>query len=177
MSSFEPLRIFTPVLSMISEISIFGGVTDEQWKTILPKLERGIFKKGERIFEQGNEPTHIYIVQSGKVELLISDETVAFEKKLLGPGECFGQVSLMSMHRHSATAIAEQDCVIVGLSRHALIALKEEDIALFALLMMNVARELARRLMLTDNLLLHYIHMNGTKGLSSSDRGEFAGVG
>ena len=158
MSAFQPLKVFMPVISMISEISIFGGVTDAQWETILPKLERGTFKKGETIFAKGEEPTHIYILQSGKVELIISDGEVTVEKKVLGPGECFGQVSLMSMHHHTATAKAEEDCVVVGLSRHALIEMKKEDIALFALLMMNVARELARRLMLTDNLLLHYVH-------------------
>ena len=158
MSAFEPLNDFAPVVSMISEISIFGGVSDAQWKSIVPKLERGTFGKGDTIFRKGDEPTRIYIIQSGRVELLISDESVAVEKKVLGQGECFGQVSLMSMHRHSATAIAVEDSVVVALSRHALIALQKEDIALFALLMMNVSRELARRLMLTDNLFLQYIH-------------------
>ena len=149
---------------MISEISIFGGVTDEQWEAILPRLDRGTFKKGEPIFKKGDEPTHIYILQTGKVELLISDEEVEIEKKILGPGECFGQVSLMSMHHHTATATAAEDCVVIGLSRHALIELKKADIALFALLMMNVARELSRRLMLTDNLLLHYVHSHESDG-------------
>ena len=173
MSDFEPLKVFSPVISMISQISIFGGVTDAQWEEILPKLDRGIFKKGEAIFKSGEEPTRIYILQSGKVELLISDGEVTIEKKVLGPGECFGQVSLMSMHKHSATATAEEDCVVIGLSRHALIELKKEDIELFALLMMNVSRELARRLMLTDNLLLHYVHLRGDEaknaGVSKKD--------
>lgn len=173
MSAFEPLKDFSPVLSMISEISIFGGVGGDQWQAILPKLDRGFFKKGERIFERGDEPTRIYIVLTGRVELLISDETVAVEKMRLGRGECFGEGSLMSMHRHTATAIADMDCVIVGLSRHALIELQKENASLFALLMMNVARELARRLMLTDNLLLHYVHMNGTGGPAESGAAGF----
>jgi len=164
MSAFEPLKVFSPVIAMIAEISIFGGVTDAQWETVLPKLDRGTFKKGDAIFRKDEEPTHIYILQSGKVELVLADEAVTIEKKRLGPGECFGQVSLMAMHRHTVTAIAEEDCVIVGLSRHALIELQKKDIALFALLMMNVARELARRLMLTDNLLLHYVHTHGEEG-------------
>ena len=39
-----------------------------------------------------------------------------------------------------------------------LIAIKKKDSNLFSLLMMNIARELARRLELTDEILLHYIH-------------------
>ena len=60
----------------------------------------------------------------------------------------------MSMHRHTATAIATEESDLIVLSRHALIQLKHDDIGLFALLMMNLARELARRLYLTDQMLL-----------------------
>jgi CRP-like cAMP-binding protein len=57
-----------------------------------------------------------------------------------------------------ATAIAVEDSEVMVLSRQALLGLRNEDIELFALLMMNVAREIARRLKLTDDILLHYMH-------------------
>ncbi len=158
MAGFSPLKDFAPVVAMMSEISIFGGITPAQWEKIHPKLVQGSFRDGDTIFSKGDEPTHIYILQTGKVGLLVSDDEVTLEKKILLPGECFGEVSLMSMHRHSATTVAEEDSLIVGLSRHALIEIHKEDMDLFALLMMNVARELARRLLLTDKLLLRELH-------------------
>ena len=60
----------------------------------------------------------------------------------------------MSMHQHTTTAIAAVDSEVMVLSRNALIGLEHEDIHLFALLMMNLARELARRLYLTDQMLI-----------------------
>ena len=60
----------------------------------------------------------------------------------------------MSMHRHTATAITASDSEIIVLSKTALIELRHEDVELFALLMMNLARELARRLYITDQMLL-----------------------
>jgi len=61
---------------------------------------------------------------------------------------------LMSMQRHAATAVAREDSDVIVLSKHALLRLQKEDAALFSLLMMNLARELARRLRLTDDILL-----------------------
>lgn len=97
---------------------------------------------------------HIYVVKSGKIDLQLTQDAVLIHKHELQVGECFGEASLMSMHKHTATAIAAEDSEIMVLSRRALIDLKNEDIELFALLMMNLARELARRLYLTDQMLL-----------------------
>ncbi|MEI8342953.1 MAG: hypothetical protein WCH43_15630, partial [Verrucomicrobiota bacterium] len=59
---------------------------------------------------------------------------------------------------HTATAVASEDSEIITLSRHALNLLRHEDPALFSLLLINIARELARRLKTTDDILLHYLH-------------------
>lgn len=80
------------------------------------------------------------------------------EKKRLGVGESFGQVAVMSIHQHTISAVALEDTILILLSRHALYQLHHEDIGLFALLIMNIARELARRLQFMDHLLLESIH-------------------
>ena len=158
MTTFARIKNLDPVMPIISEISLFGGVTEFQRDALLTRLDYATFQKGETVFRKGDEPTHIYIVKGGKIELQISDDEFVLDKKELGVGECFGEVSLIAMHKHTATAIVTEDCEIVALSRHALIQVQQQDIALFALLMMNVARELARRIMLTDDLFLRYSH-------------------
>ena len=83
----------------------------------------------------------------------------------------------MAMRRHTSTAIALEDSEVMVLSREALWQLRREDIELFALLMMNIARELARRLKLTDDILLGYMqtHKDGESililGLSAPSTG------
>ena len=123
----------------------------------LKYLEEGLFQAGEYIFQKGDDPLHIYIVKKGKVDLLITDQEVILKKKTLVAGDCFGEASLMAMHRHTATAVALEESTVMILSRRALLRFRKEDTELFSLLMMNIARELARRLELTDEILLHYI--------------------
>jgi len=160
MDQFAPLTDLDSVVCILSKISLFGGTTDEQLLSLLPRLKCGRIPRGEVVFQKGDDPFYIYIVKSGKLDLFLTDDDVVIEVHELGVGECFGEASIMSMHKHTATAVAKEDSEILVLSRRALIELRHADIELFALLMMNIARELARRLQLTDTMLLHYLHEN-----------------
>ena len=154
MHLISPLTNFDSVSSIISQLRLFGGVTDAQLGTIFRRMELWTFGAGEVVFKKGDEPLHIHIVKSGKIDLQITENEVVVHKHGLQVGECFGESSLLSMHKHTATATAAVESEIMVLSRKALIDLKHEDVELFALLMMNLARELARRLYLTDRMLL-----------------------
>jgi len=157
MRPFAPLADIESVLPILSQIAILGGFLDRQLHEIFKCLEEGVFKQGEYIFQKGEDPSHIYIVKKGKIDLLITDQEVLLKKKTLTVGDCFGEASLMAMHKHTATAIALEDSVVMVLSRRGLLQLRKQDTEMFSLLMMNIARELARRLELTDEILLHYI--------------------
>ena len=158
MKCFVPLENPEEVVSILSRISIFGGVSDVQQNEIFSRLQAGRFKQGEFIFQKGDEPSHIYIVKSGSVELFLPDADKIIEKKRLGVGECFGQVAVMSINKHTISTVALEDSEIIVFSRRLLHQLRHEDLELFALLMMNIARELARRLQFTDELLLKSFH-------------------
>ena len=110
MNHFAPLADLDSILGMLSQISILGGVSDSQMERIFRRLELASFRNGEAVFEKGSEPTHIYIVKSGKLELVVTDaENAVIKRQGLDPGECFGEGSLMSMQRHSASVVALED--------------------------------------------------------------------
>ena len=158
MHTFVPLERTEAVEKLLEETDIFIGVSDDQRDAIIGRLEVGLFAAGEFVFQKGDEPSHIYVVKSGSIELFFPDHEVMIEKKRLGVGECLGQVALLGMHQHTISAVALEETEILMLSRRALQSFLQEDIELFALLMMNLARELARRLQFTDELLLKSLH-------------------
>lgn len=158
MKTFDPIKDIESVNAILSRISVWGGMTGEQQEKIFKRLEVGMFKKGEYIFQKGDQPTHVYIVKNGKIDLMASDQNVSIRKETIVTGGSFGIASLMAMQPHMATAIAVEDSEIMVLSRQALLGLAHDDIHLFALLMMNIAREIARRLKLTDEILLQYVN-------------------
>ena len=158
MNTFKPLENLNSVASILSEISMFGGITEAQQTEIFSRMETGTFKRGETIFREGDDPTHLYIVKSGLVGLFISDKEFKIEKKRLGKGECFGHVALISINKHNVSALAVVDSEILVFSKELLRQLHQEDSKLFSLLILNIARELARRLQFTDDLLLKAMH-------------------
>jgi CRP/FNR family transcriptional regulator, cyclic AMP receptor protein len=164
---FTPLKNGHEVFPILSQIAIFGATTEIQQQEIFRRLETGLIPKGQPIFHKGDDASHIYIVKSGEIELSIPGNDVTIQKKKLGVGECFGQVALMSMQPHAVSAIAGEDSEVIVLSRRALHQLRHEDIELFALLMMNIAREMARRLIFTDKMLLDSFHTDEKSRLAA----------
>jgi CRP-like cAMP-binding protein len=151
---FTPLEDLKPVLSILSKISFLGGVNDEQRSRIFSLLEVGKFHPGQYISKKGEQPSHIYIIRQGRVGLLIAEGSTEMKKREFLAGDCFGEAAFLAMNNNSASFVAEEECEIIVLSKQSLNLLRREDLPLFCILIMNLARELARKLQYTDHLLL-----------------------
>ena len=145
------------VLAMLNDISIFAGLDETQLVTLFEELEEVSYRSGEHIFEQGSEPSHIYIIRKGQVKLVAGDATLNLELIEFEPGDCFGETSVIGIVRHEACAVSVGDTELLILSRKALLNFYKTDLELFSLLILNIAREACRRLYQTDEILLHYV--------------------
>lgn len=78
----------------------------EEVSTLFEKFLR-TFQKGDIVFEDGAAGAEMFIVHSGKVRLL-KKATGGEEKTLalLGPGEFFGEMSLIDGSPRSTSAVA-----------------------------------------------------------------------
>src|SRR5580692_7233761 len=97
MKQYTPLKDVDSVILILSHISFLGGVSEVQRNKIFRILEIGHFKAGEYVSRRGDEPSHIYIIKSGKIDLLITDNDVAVRKREFTVGDCFGEAALLSM--------------------------------------------------------------------------------
>jgi len=158
MSAFVPLIDVGTVIPILSKIAIFGGLSDSHLYKVFRVLRKGSFNTGDIIFREGDSPQFIYIVKSGTIDLVIPDNDIIIEKMTLRSGECFGESAFMAIQRQTATAISLDTSEVMVFSKDALKELHNDDLELFSILMMNIARELARRLEQTDKVLLRYIN-------------------
>lgn len=153
----EPLLEVEKVLPILDKISIFGGMSESQLYKIFQQLKLVHYVAGETIFEEGSAASYIYIIETGKVDLVFD---VAGQPKLkaeLGPGSCFGDTSLIGIQPHSATTLAMEKTDLLVLSGEALDELFSEDATLFSLLILNIARESCRRLSKTNKRLREHM--------------------
>ena len=155
--TYEPIFDIENVLAILNKISIFAGLTDSQLYTLFRLLSKVTFKANETVFEQGDEPSHIYIVKKGNVKLVVWENETPLELIVFQEGNCFGEASVIGIQRHKGTAIAVTDTELIVLSRRALLSIHDSDKELFGILILNIAREVCRRLHATDDILLHYL--------------------
>jgi CRP-like cAMP-binding protein len=147
--------------NVLSKISIFGGLRPEALSLLLERAQPVRVEKDDVFFREGDPGGALYVLQSGRVNVLKSYVTPSGETKWIRiaeikGGECFGEVSLLAVMPRSATVVAVEPCEALRLRYTDLHSLYEKNIEQFALLMMNLGREVARRLWKTDELLIDF---------------------
>lgn len=156
-----PLLDVENVLPILNKIAILGGLDDAQLYTLFRLLEVEVYEPGEFVFRQGDSPSHIRIVRSGHIRLIEDVAGTPMELAEFGPGDCFGETSVIAIHPHTASALALDRCDLLVFPREKLFGLYESDTKLFGMLVLNIAREACRRLNRTEDIMLHYALQNG----------------
>jgi CRP-like cAMP-binding protein len=147
---------------ILKRVTVFSGIDDEGLRRIFDACPVITCRTGEVIVREGTPATEIFLILSGRVKIVLNRDCEPFELIELGPGHCFGEASVIGIQSHSASVIGTEDSQLMVLSRQVLMQTLREDKDLFSLLILNIAREIARRLHHTDEILLHYAnHKNG----------------
>lgn len=74
---------------------------------------------GEQLFAQGDPSTAFYVVQSGCIELTrCGDDGTALGRERLGPGEHFGEGSLLRSGTRTTTAVATEPSTVLVFPAH-----------------------------------------------------------
>ena len=83
---------------------------------------------GTIIFQEGIQCSFYYQLVTGKVRWVnINDEGKEFIQTIIEPGECFGELPLFDDEPFAATAIADEDSVIIRLHRSTFHQLLKES--------------------------------------------------
>ncbi len=131
----------------IKHISFFAGLSREDLARIVAKLEGKMFPAGQVIVKQGEIGDALYIIQSGAVEVVLEHDGLRVESvAILGPYECFGEMSLFTGQRRSASVLALVDSVVLKLSKESW----EELLSQHASLSLHCCKVLSQRLAETD---------------------------
>ncbi len=70
-------------------------------------------KRGEMLFKEGDTPASVYIVQSGKIGLMVERNGKFTEVASLGPNQIFGEQALFSSGKHAFAAQALQEAKVM----------------------------------------------------------------
>lgn len=117
----------------LAQITLFAQLDDDERGVLAQSMLERDVTPGTALFRQGEPGDAMFIVKTGKVDLFVKD--TAGQKILLhtaGPGEQFGELSLLDGGSRTATAEAIEACELLVLDRDDLLQLfrKRPDAAL-----------------------------------------------
>lgn len=127
--------------------SMFGALTDAQMSKLFSYADRKTLGSGERVFEQGDLPTSIYIVITGRIDLVVRKNGIYSLEATFQAGDSLGETALVGIQPEVGSAIVVgEEAELLELPKEAILDLYEQDNELYGLLMMNIARDLSRKL-------------------------------
>lgn len=142
----------------LRNVGLFGALSDEVLAHLAATLTVESPGTGHTLFREGEEASVMYVVVSGEIEVLKrSRGGVDARVALLGPGDWFGEMSIVDIQPRSATVRAVAPCRLVRISPADLDALYRFDVRSYAIVVLNLARELSRRLRVADGILADLI--------------------
>ncbi|HPB96365.1 MAG TPA: cyclic nucleotide-binding domain-containing protein, partial [Polyangiaceae bacterium] len=106
------------------------------------------------IFREGDTSSEMYVVLHGEFEVLKNSKRgVDTRVALLGTGDWFGEMSILDVQPRSASVRSLAVSRLLVITTADLEALYRRDVKSYSLFVLNVARELSRRLRVTDGIL------------------------
>lgn len=126
------------------ELSTLGALSEDMVMRLMREGDIFELDPGEALYSAGDQAGEFYVVLSGKIALYHHHHNKPALTHYYEPGQQIGFVGLIALHERMGTAIAEQQCYILSISRKQYFELRRSSPESFGLLTLNLAREMAR---------------------------------
>jgi len=158
-----------------SQVAIFAGLPEWVLIRVIRVARLVVLEDNQPLFGEGNQARSMFVVREGEVEICkLGRNGAEFCVAQLKVGDCVGEMSLVDVQPRSASARARGAARLYAFDQAQVAKLYETDIEAYALLVLNVARVLSRRLRSADQLLVDAgmaIEGLANIGLEDVDRG------
>ena len=141
-------------LELLRKMPIFGGLSHQSLQSLLAEAESVDVLRGEFFFREGDQGGFLFVLREGAVEIQRQWRDQTFTLGTLSTGDCFGEMALVDFQPRSASVRAIEDCHAIRIPLTALRSLLRNDVEQYAMIMMNMGREVSRRLRRADDRIL-----------------------
>jgi CRP/FNR family cyclic AMP-dependent transcriptional regulator len=134
-------------VEMLRRVPIFFGLDDGQLEHLTYSLVKKAYPKGRVVVTEGQAAESMFIIIAGRVKVQVTDpDGKEVILAVLGPGEFFGEMSLIDQHPSSASVITLESShfVVVNKQDFRRYLVSNPDIA------MSIMRGLVKRLRAAD---------------------------
>ncbi len=131
---------------LFRRMPVFGGVTTETLEWLLARSETINVAAGDYLFQEGEAASSFFVILEGAVSAERDWRGTPVHLHRLVAGDCVGEMALIEVQARSASVRAIDDVVTVEVTLRTLHQLYRHNLEQYAILMMNMGREVSRRL-------------------------------
>jgi CRP/FNR family cyclic AMP-dependent transcriptional regulator len=134
---------------LLLRLNLFHGLDEAELMLLLTEAELVDCHEGDYPITEGEQGNHMFVILAGHAR--ISKKAMGIQKVIheLGPGECFGEMSLIECRSRSASVKALSPCKLLRIDGGDI--MKIPTIA--AKLYRNIAKLLSQRLRHANDIL------------------------
>ncbi len=131
----------------LKKASIFSNLNDKELDLLAKNAHEKAYPKNSYIIRKGEVGTSIFLMRSGKVNVILEKETGnKVHLSTLERGNFFGEMSMFDVRPRSATVVAEEDTTIIEIRREDFL----QEIAKSSEISLKVLAEMTSRFRHTD---------------------------
>jgi len=135
--------------SVMHMYSLFDGLENNQIDSIVSLMEEESYEAGTDIITEGSHNCKIYFILEGRAAAVKSGIIL----QEIDEGSFFGEMEVLDIESAAATVTALAFTKVLVLSIDALGEIYETDLKTYSFILMNLARDLSRKLRRLDVIL------------------------
>lgn len=97
--------------------ALFECLSDQQVDSLVKQSHVSNFGRGERVIQEGAEGDSMFVLLRGAAKVSVSKNGSSIPVATLNSGDCFGEMSLLTGERRTATVRAETDCHVMEIGK------------------------------------------------------------
>jgi CRP-like cAMP-binding protein len=137
----------------LREVGLFGGLNDAALDALAHAHELVELSPGDSVFREGERGREMFVVLDGEVEMFRNVHGSEAHIASVARNDWFGEMSILDNLPRPTTARVVQKVRLLRLTCQDLDSLYRRDMKAYALLVLNIAREMSRRLRTVDAAL------------------------
>jgi len=152
----------------LRNIGLFGALPDTALEHLATHLQVLDLDPGTYVFREGEQGSCMYVVLQGDMEVLKKAKSgTDIRVAVLGPGDWFGEMAVIDVQARSATVLSASPSRLIKIAAPDFDRLYRFDVKAYTLIVLNIAREMSRRLRVADGILVDLI-ANVVEGYAKS---------
>jgi CRP-like cAMP-binding protein len=139
------------VMALLQNVPIFAGLESPALELLLDHTTEQEFDPGGVIVREGDKSHSMFVIATGRVKVCKEFGTPGeIVLATLGPKDFFGEMCIVDTLPRCATIQAVEPARVIGISAMAFYKLYKSMPAQHSVLVVNIARDLSRRLRKLD---------------------------